>query len=381
VNASSHVALENPTVNLASDAIEIMEHCVPKPAAAGVSGTNSTFVSDLITIAPAPEKGLGIFSKGKDICAGTLLIAEDPIMVAPSSAHYLEAFQKLTPEQQAQFAALSEGSKPSWSPLLKRIYKANRFAHGKQPGDSCISLVASRMNHSCAPNADFFWSDLTRQNEVYAIFDIRPDQEITISYHDDCKALPTWVRMYFLESSWGFVCSCRACSAGPEECWPPISDLRRLLINRLYTGLTDECFEDTELIFDKLATKQLRSSFSPANQTFCWFILAKLLEMEGIGGRSPARAYLSAAQSLGERISTVTATGQNEKALENVREWLNTSLALRRLYRHPDHWDCMLVEAHLQLVQDGELGNIGTSKTWCCPERVQDTLPCIEDMD
>jgi len=41
----------------------------------------------------------------------------------------------------------------------------------------------------------------------------------------------------------------------------------------------------------------------------------------------------------------------------------------------------MLIEAHLQLVQDGELGNIATSQTWCCAEKVQDTLACIDEMD
>ncbi len=320
-----------------------MEDCVPKPTAEGVSGTNSTFVSSLMEIASAPGKGLGIFAKDQHIYAGTLLIAENPIMMAQSSAYYYDEFQKLTYEQQAQFAALSEGARPSSSPKLKRIYKANRFGYGRQLGYSCISLVASRMNHSCLPNADFFWNDSAGQNEVYAIFNIQQGEEVTISYHDDFKALPAWVRMNILERSWGFVCSCGACNPGPGGCCFPISDLRRTFINRLYTGLTDECFEDSDLIFENLSTHQLRSSFSPANRTFCWFILAKLLEMEGIGGKSPARAYFNAAQSLGERISTVTAAGQNEKALENVRQWLNASLALRRLYRRPDHSDLLIV--------------------------------------
>ena len=93
---------------------------------------------------------------------------------------------------------------------INNIYNSNRFTNG-------ISIKASRINHSCQPNAAYIC--IEGQNQIGAILDIKKGEEITISYHDeyDYGMRKSEYRQANLFMGWYFLCSCDLCNNGPEK--------------------------------------------------------------------------------------------------------------------------------------------------------------------
>ena len=82
------------------------------------------------------------------------------------------------------------------------IYKTNAFDNG-------VCLKMSRFNHSCRPNAQWFWNDDTSSQDLRALRKIRQGEEITLSYIPN---MVSWAaRRAKLKGSFNFDCSCEAC--------------------------------------------------------------------------------------------------------------------------------------------------------------------------
>ena len=58
------------------------------------------------------------------------------------------------------------------------IMDTNGFHNG-------VCLKMSRFNHSCQPNAQYFWNEDTNTRDVRALRDINQGEEITFSYSPD----------------------------------------------------------------------------------------------------------------------------------------------------------------------------------------------------
>ena len=155
----------------------------------------------------SPGKGTGMFAQ-KKIARGTRLLADECLVHLPEPKPLLidieRAFERLLPNQQAAYMRLHCPDRPGRSPVV-RIWEANCFRMGKGGG---IFLKASRINHSCTPNAHFAWNVNIQRQTLHAIADIQANEEILISYcypHVDA-----YHRQQRLEP-YGFACSCAPC--------------------------------------------------------------------------------------------------------------------------------------------------------------------------
>ena len=157
---------------------------------------------------PSPGKGIGMFAKSK-ILRGTRILADRCLINLPQPKALLtdieRAFDQLSPSQQKAYMELHCPDRPGRSPVV-RIWEANCFRVDEGAG---IFLKASRINHSCTPNAHFAWNANIQRETVHAIVDIPASKEIFISYcypHTDI-----YHRQQKLEP-YGFDCDCRPCS-------------------------------------------------------------------------------------------------------------------------------------------------------------------------
>ena len=78
-----------------------------------------------------------------------------------------------------------------------------------------LFLTASRLNHSCVPNADHYFDAETQCQVVFANRHLRPGEEIFVSYikHTSLRGL----RALELNHRWGFACDCPACDERHPE--------------------------------------------------------------------------------------------------------------------------------------------------------------------
>ena len=170
--------------------------------------------SALYIIKSSPGKGLGMFAT-KDIEKGTRILAEKPFFslterpvvslfdpYAPSDIS--EAFDRLSAKDKRKYVGLHCPERPGCSIILS-IYEANCF---EMESGTCICLDASRINHSCVPNAHYSWNSNIKRETLHAVKDIREGEEITVGYCPPFRTLEE--RQRDLEP-YVFDCNCPAC--------------------------------------------------------------------------------------------------------------------------------------------------------------------------
>jgi len=168
---------------------------------------------------------------------------------------------------------------------------------------------------------------------------------------------------------WNFVCSCKSCvpgdgnlkyiptsSAGVKmiQTWTSahsgqtVSDLRRLLIDRLYLALTNEKFSSTELPLSNDNTDKLSAGEKP----FGWFLLTQLLEAEELRGSNLAEAYHNAGWGIFEHVESHTLADDDlhPAAVCNIITLLRRSLELTKSFRPPGHPERTAVLEKLEMV-------------------------------
>ncbi len=168
----------------------------------------------LYVIKSSPGKGLGMFA-AEGIRKGTLILAEKPFFSlakrpviswsdpqAPNDIS--KAFDRLPINEQRQYLGLHCPERLGCSRGIS-IYEANCYEMGS---GTCICLHASRINHSCIPNAHYSWNSSIELETVHAVKDISKDEAITISY---CAAVRTLDERKPELEPYVFVCSCPAC--------------------------------------------------------------------------------------------------------------------------------------------------------------------------
>ncbi|KAH5720389.1 hypothetical protein HBI20_103840 [Parastagonospora nodorum] len=73
----------------------------------------------------------------------------------------------------------------------------------------------ARINHACRPNAAWRFNDYTLAFDLFALKEIKPGEEITISYGYEMRAHRR--RMKSLEANHNFQCVCSLCTASEAE--------------------------------------------------------------------------------------------------------------------------------------------------------------------
>lgn len=170
-------------------------------------------------------KGLG-YKALKDIQPGTPIVAEDALFSILDGSPM---------GNNARRQAFQELGCPADPPTSRSRFDANSFGMGKGRNGRekhGIFLKASRINHSCIPNAYFAWnpdSGLSGQLTVYAITRIPKNAEILIDY---CN-LESYQDKQGRDQSrtqYGFECTCPACQ---PTYFGRASELRRVRMKTL----------------------------------------------------------------------------------------------------------------------------------------------------
>ena len=168
----------------------------------------------LYTIKESPGKGLGMFAT-KDIRKGTRILTEKQFfsltkrsvvsLSDPQTPNDIpRAFDCLSATEKRKYLSLHCPKMPDCSRVFS-IYEANCYEMG---AGTCICLDASRINHSCIPNAHYSWNSSIERETVHAVKDILKGEEITISY---CPAIRTLEERKRDLEPYVFTCSCPAC--------------------------------------------------------------------------------------------------------------------------------------------------------------------------
>lgn len=83
---------------------------------------------------------------------------------------------------------------------------------------SGLYVQQSKINHSCTPNAEIRFPFSNNVAQVTALRDISPDEEICISYLDECQLRQSrHSRQKFLKENYLFVCDCAKCESEIDQ--------------------------------------------------------------------------------------------------------------------------------------------------------------------
>ncbi|KAH9432168.1 hypothetical protein MCOR02_006873 [Pyricularia oryzae] len=196
-----------------------------------------------------PGKGVGLVAK-RPIAKGELVMAETPAILVHKLAleeatdvyfPSLElAVSKMTAATRKSFMAQgTQGDFQGAMGIMDRLFtnsfqmalsgvgadaKAG-FHYGNFPN-------VSKLNHDCRPNM-VFHIDNNLVHRTHAVRDIKPGEELTISYVDQMD--PARDRQARTRSSLGFVCGCAHCSLSAAEAAASERRIRR--IKKLEVGL------------------------------------------------------------------------------------------------------------------------------------------------
>merc|ERR1711971_533323 len=96
------------------------------------------------------------------------------------------------------------------------IYTSNFFHNGV-----CIKM--SRFNHSCRPNATYFWNTDTNTRDLRTLRKIKEGEEITVSYINTTESREE--RQSLLKDRYNFDCNCEGCDLNEEEIQKEINDV------------------------------------------------------------------------------------------------------------------------------------------------------------
>jgi hypothetical protein len=135
---------------------------------------------------------------------------------------------------------------------IEDIMKTNAFAcqlhdGGEDDAYMCLFPSVARINHACRPNAHARFIPKTLLMEVKALNEIRPGEEISISYgridlrHQERQRLYT--------RGWNFTCTCSLCTSSPYTITG--SDQRRARLVQLRSkleNLTPETYDAQQIV-------------------------------------------------------------------------------------------------------------------------------------
>ena len=71
--------------------------------------------------------------------------------------------------------------------------------------------------HSCCPNAETYWNDISKLREIRAVTKIKAGEEISITYEKSTAMHGKKSRQNYFEENWGFLCKCEICEDDEED--------------------------------------------------------------------------------------------------------------------------------------------------------------------
>jgi len=191
-------------------------------------------VEQIFEIKATEGKGQGVFAT-QDISRGTRIMSEEPLIICKKIwdlSDVISQFEGLSPDSQRVIFELycnrrDDRDTARWLKFESRpaslvlsvedqvtilaIYETNCFSI--RAGCSGLFATASRMNHSCLPNAHHCWNGSLNRKTVHAVRDIKAGEEIFTTYISLCRGPED--RQSVL-SRYGFACNCPACDLSTD---------------------------------------------------------------------------------------------------------------------------------------------------------------------
>ena len=200
------------------------------------------------TIRQTKSRGFALFTTRR-IFPGTLIFAEEPLT---RLSKHLEsdydaveaAFKSLAKPGRKAYLALYDAEKSRMSKVVStyysNCYNTDSFSCD---GGSCISALASRINHGCVPNATFSYvppSAAMAKGQVrfHAIKSMSANKEIVACYEKNIF-LTREQRQRRLMLDYGFQCNCEAC-VPKTRFWEKSDERRRAMAECVRIGKTLE---------------------------------------------------------------------------------------------------------------------------------------------
>ncbi|KXX81306.1 SET domain-containing protein 5 [Madurella mycetomatis] len=205
-------------------------HCAGDSSFRGAESTPPA-PNPYYTSTPIPGKGLGLVA-AKPIRAGTRVMNALPAVLVDDGAWkgmrrvdlgvlVWEAVRGLSEAQRGSFMELAgpaeggaQGGKEfgilATNAFRVTIKIVGEVGEGKGREFHGVFPEVSRLNHDCAPNLGYYFDSATLSQKVYAVRDILPGEELTVSYVDVIQ--PSSIRQSRLHSGWSFACTCPRCT-------------------------------------------------------------------------------------------------------------------------------------------------------------------------
>ncbi|WVQ80998.1 hypothetical protein IAT38_003105 [Cryptococcus sp. DSM 104549] len=151
----------------------------------------TTPTTPMFKIADVPGKGKGVVAT-RFIPRGKEIMAEKPFV----TLSVLMSFQ-------ADAVARETGYFQTNGISMLERFQIGMFEH------------VCRLNHSCAPHAQYFWDNDRAVEVVHAVVDIASGQEILVFYIEPSALFSS--RQASIQKGFDFACSCNLCSVSVEE--------------------------------------------------------------------------------------------------------------------------------------------------------------------
>jgi hypothetical protein len=239
-------------------------------------------------------KGLGVFA-AQDLDIGDMVLQETPALkifppeFVKGTGYPMSAvtklvrteFDALSPIEQEEIMSLTYHATATEEATMDKlgiIFRTNAYNSGTEIG---LFPKIARINHSCRPNASYYWSDRLNKRIVYATRKITKGEEIFVSYIP--LLLPQEQRQKHLDR-YGFKCSCEACAQ--KRAAKEVSDDRRISISKAFVDFEPQLTLTPPKT--KSAKQQARKNAKASLQ------LTELVHQEGLADYY-AKAYRVAA--------------------------------------------------------------------------------------
>jgi hypothetical protein len=204
-------------------------------------GRHYSDFADRYEVQDVPGKGKGLIAK-RLIEKGSYIMTDSPRIIASQRIPFhvgpteglnmLDiAVKQLRHTDKEMVLALDKSSEDGG---IDDILKTNSFAcqirdDGVDDTYLCLFPEVARINHACRPNAHARFHPKTLHMDIKALRDIKPGEEISISYGKiDMKHAE---RQALYKQAWGFTCTCEMCTADAYAIKG--SDQRRIQFERL----------------------------------------------------------------------------------------------------------------------------------------------------
>ncbi|KAK0742068.1 hypothetical protein B0T21DRAFT_283377 [Apiosordaria backusii] len=231
--------------------IERLKALERKWTATAASEDMSTMTSPAYTIAPIEGKGLGLIAN-KPITSGEVIMSLPPAMLVhrtffdqfpPSTlnpllsaaVHFLP-----TPLQTAFLDQMPHFSGDKINSIIQtNSFQMDLGTKSPEGGHHYGNWPEiSRFDHDCRPNVAFYINPKTLQHVTTVVRDVKPGEELTISYLDQLDT--TENRKLRAFHAWGFDCSCAVCSGTAKHIKKSDKNLEEIKkIEGKLSGFTD----------------------------------------------------------------------------------------------------------------------------------------------